>query len=330
MSGSITIAQGAEVCHLPACFGLRHGGELQGGVLAFERQGPVDAPTVIALGGIGAGRHASAHGASPAPGWWQGFVGDGEALDTRRFQVLSIDWLGGAGASTGPCGDEDFPWIDTSDQAAAIAALLDQLGIDRLHAFVGSSYGGLVGLQFAALHPERLRALCCLGAAHRPWPLASGWRSLQRGIVEFGRRHGDGAQALVLARALAMTTYRSGEEFDGRFADFPVVDAAGVHCGVEDYLLARGAEFARRFSPAAFTCLSASIDAHRVDPQLVRVPVTLAAFDGDQIVPPVLVQELAAALPFAERCEILRSRFGHDAFLKERAALAPILREVLA
>lgn len=329
MSGSITLSRGAEVCHLPARWTLRHGGELHGPVLAFERQGPADAPTVLVLGGIGAGRHVSAHAAAPAPGWWQGFVGAGCAVDTDAVQVLAIDWIGGAGASTGPRGGEPFPLIDAADQADAVVQLLDHLGIAALHAVVGASYGGMVGLQLAARHGERLRRLCCLGAAHRPWPLATGWRAVQRGIVEFAQGHGDARRGLALARALAMATYRSGDEFAERFAAPPRLVAGAVHADVDDYLLARGQQFARHFEPAAFVGLSASIDAHAVAPATVLVPTTLVAFDRDQIVPPQLVAELAAALPRLERHVTISSRYGHDGFLKERAALQPVLREAL-
>jgi homoserine O-acetyltransferase len=61
----------------------------------------------------------------------------------------------------------------------------------------------------------------------------------------------------------------------------------------------------------------------------VQVPTTLVAFDRDQIVPPALVAELAAALPRLERHVTIESRFGHDGFLKEPAALRPVLRQVL-
>jgi len=43
-------------------------------------------------------------------------------------------------------------------------------------------------------------------------------QGVQRRTVRFGIRHGDAAAGLELARALAMTTYRSAEEFSARFS----------------------------------------------------------------------------------------------------------------
>jgi homoserine O-acetyltransferase len=329
--GSVTVPAGVELCHLPSPLRLSRGGELHGAVLAFERQGPKDAPTVVVLGGISAGCHVSAHVGVRGPGWWEGFVGDGLAIDTTRLQVLAIDWLGGIGASSGPAGSDGFPFVGTDDQADAILQLLDVLGIRVLHGWVGSSYGGMVGLQFAARHPARLRALAAIGAAHRSHPLASGWRSVQRRIVELGVQQGFAAEAIALARQLAMTTYRSAAEFEQRFPGAPTFGQDGkVRFPVEDYLAARGAEFAQRFPPGAFLCLNASIDAHRVAPSAVVVPTWLCSFDSDQLVPPWLVRELAAGLGQLRRHRELHSIYGHDAFLKERYALQGFLQEVLS
>ena len=35
-------------------------------------------------------------------GWWNGFIGPNKALDTRKFCVLSVNYLGGCYGSTGP------------------------------------------------------------------------------------------------------------------------------------------------------------------------------------------------------------------------------------
>src|SRR5690606_31751478 len=102
MSGAVTIPEGTGLCHLPLELPLARGGTLRGAHLAFEAVGPADAPVVLVQGGISAGRHVAAHPGDPTPGWWEGIAGAGLALDTTRLRVLGIDWLGGAGASTGP------------------------------------------------------------------------------------------------------------------------------------------------------------------------------------------------------------------------------------
>lgn len=326
MSGSVTLAAGAEVCHLPA-FTLESGRCLAGSVLAFERQGSERAPVVVALGGISAGRHVSAHAAVAGPGWWEGCVGPGLGIDTERVQVLSFDWLGGAGGSSGP--DATGSSVTTVDQARALAALLDQLGVERLHALVGASYGGMVGLQFAALFPRRVERLCVLAAAHEPDPMSTAFRCVQRSILALGRETGRERDCVALARALAMATYRGRPEFAARFAPAALPAGAELRPAVQDYLLGRGAEFAELFPAAAFALLSASIDQHRVDPAQVRTPVWLWGFDTDQIVPPEQIAALSQRLPALRQSRVLRSRFGHDGFLKETAQLRPLLREAL-
>src|SRR5687768_6017725 len=102
---------------------LEWGGHLDRYAIGFRLYGDPDLPLVIALGGISAGRHIVACQGDPRRGWWDGFVGDGLAVDTTRYCVLGIDWLGGSGASTGPgrriddAGPEvPFPAIGTRDQ----------------------------------------------------------------------------------------------------------------------------------------------------------------------------------------------------------------------
>ena len=54
---------------------------------------------------------------------------------------------------------------------------------------------------------------------------------------------------------------------------------------VEEYLFARGAEYAQRYRPESFVCLSESIDLHRVDAARIFAPVTAIAVREDQLVP---------------------------------------------
>jgi homoserine O-acetyltransferase len=126
-----------------------------------------------------------------------------------------------------------------------------------------------------------------------------------------------------------MTTYRTRAGFERQF---PAPIGGGAERGpfeVEQYLGARGAEFARRTCPESFLSLSESIDRHRVDPALIRVPVHLVAIGDDQLVTPAEIRELAALLAGPSVLHELHSEYGHDAFLKESELLAPAFRAAL-
>ena len=298
---------------------LRHAGrrDLR---IAYESQGPVAAPVLIVAGGISATRHVSAHALDRQPGWWQAQVGPGRAIDTEQWRVLSIDWLGADGNLDAP--------IDSADQADALAALLDHLGIARVAAFAGCSYGAMVGLQFAARHGDRLGRLLAISGAHRPHPYASAWRALQRNIVRSGVA--DPRTALSLARQLAMLSYRTPEEFGERFAAPVRLEQDIARCDAEQYLAICGERFADQWSTTAFLRLSESIDLPALDPATVRVPTTLVAVSEDRLVPSADIYALAERLGAPYRLHHLRSRYGHDAFLKEPERIGEIITETLA
>lgn len=314
------------VVELPAGLPLHHGGQLPVARVAWHLAGPAGAPVVAVLGGISAERVVAAE----EGGWWDAGIGHGRGVDTLRWQVLGIDYVGGSGASTGPARtDATFPTLSTFDQAAALVAVLDALGIRQLHAIVGASYGGMVALAFAQRYPDRVARLVVMSAGEKAHPLSTAWRSVQREVVRFGLRHGDGIGGLKLARALAMATYRSGREFKARFEGEPGRDAAGVvRFPVESYLHARGDAYTARHIPAAFLCLSESIDLHTVDATKIATPTTLVAVAEDQLVPLADMEELAQRLPQAT-LQIIGSIYGHDAFLKEQAALRELFGNAL-
>ncbi len=319
----------------------------------FEVHGPAYARPTVVLGGISAGRHLAPTAFDPRPGWWSGLVGRHRALDPARRRLVGIDFLGG------PSGAGLLRPVTTHDQARALAAVLDELD-GRPADLVGASYGGMVALAFAELFPERVSRLVVVCAAHRTHPMATALRSLQRAAVQLGARAGLDGEGLALARALAMTTYRSAREFEGRFSSAalpdggrggararppagqgrPAADPPGPpgrrqlargrrvaqRFPVEDYLEARGTAFARDFDPERFLALSESIDLHRTRPDSAPPSTLLVSVDSDTLVPPWLVDRLAAKAGGRAAHATLSSRFGHDAFLKEVAAVASQVR----
>lgn len=304
-------------------------GSAAGDTVAYACYGPEDAPAVFVLGGISAHRFVCGK-PDGTEGWWPGVVGPGVALDPERYRIVSIDWLGGVGDSGGPSPIESgLPVVTTEDQAHAVAAVLDHLEIEKLHGFVGASYGGMVGLALGVLYPERVERLLVLCAAHRSHPMAVGLRVLQRRIVALSAAAGRETEGLALARALAMTTYRTPEEFEQRFVSSPSWNDGLPRFAVEEYLDVQGERFSRRFDANAFGILSQSLDLHRVEPEDITVATTVVSVDSDTLVPPWLVAELARRLPSSSRAIRIASHFGHDAFLKEHRVVSRLVHNVL-
>jgi homoserine O-acetyltransferase len=321
----LTVREG--ILEIPGEVSLYHGGKLAGMSVAWRIVGPASAPVVCALGGISAHRRVCVT-EDVRHSWWGQIAGPERALDASRFRVLSFDYVGGSGESTSPEEGAEFPSISSYDQAEALVGLLNHLGIKSLRAIAGGSYGGMVALAFGERYPERVSQLLVIGASDRAHPMSTAWRRVQRRIVRFAAECGKANEGLQLARALAMSTYRSSEEFAARFAGLPAQSEDGFVFPVEDYLFSRGAEYATRYRPESFLCLSESIDLHRVDASRIFVPTAAVAIREDQLVPLSDVRGMVARLPTARLHEI-SSIYGHDAFLKESEQLRPIFNAAI-
>jgi homoserine O-acetyltransferase len=314
-----------ETLALPAPWGLHYGDELPDAHIAFRLIGPAQAPLVAVLGGISAHRIVSGE-----EGWWPELVGPGHGIDTTQYRVLGIDYLGGRGGSSAPQTGKKFPPLSSYDQARALRHIVEHLGAGALHAIVGASYGGMVALCFAEAYPQHVGRIVVLSAADKSQVLSTAWRSVQRQIVREAIARGDGPSGLKLARALAMATYRSSVEFELRFGAEPVREAHGFRFPIEDYLFARGDDYVQKYRAETFLALSESIDLHRMDATRVRTPATLIAVREDQLVPFHDMQGLAARLNGPRQLIEINSIFGHDAFLKEGAALTPIVKRAIS
>jgi homoserine O-acetyltransferase len=343
------------VLELPRPFRLDSGAILANARLAWQCVGPADAPLIIALGGISAHRRTCA---ADGRGWWEEQCGAGRTFDTQRYRVLGIDWLGGCDESTGPrsyqtnpsrearhslplpraAGEgtgrgQEFPVVSTADQARAVLVLLNRLGVRRVHLLAGASYGGNVAQQLAALLGDRLRRLVLLSAAHRPAQFGLALRHIQRSILALG---GESPQALALARELAVLCYRTTEGVEQRFGDDGgpsrpslASGALGLLPGVTGWLQHHGEKFSTRFDSAAYRCLGHSLDGHYIDPATIRVPTTVFAVREDLTVPLSLLHDYVARA--GGPCELVEisSAHGHDAFLKEAAAVSHLLSSAL-
>jgi len=305
---------------IPDDFALASGQRLTCPVQA-RLVGPADGPLVVVAGGISADRQAA--DTPDNPGWWGWAIGDGAPIDISRVRLLAIDWSPEAGGDV-------IATITSHDQARLLALVLDQIGADRINAFVGASYGGCVGLAFAELYPERISRLVVISAAHRAHPAATAWRGVQRRLLWLGLDTDREAEAIALARELAMTTYRSAEEFETRFGDCAPPSLAGDPYSVCDYLIARGQAYQAQTTARRWISLSDSLDRHSVRPEAITALTTVVGFSSDRLVPLSDSRDLATRLPHLIQFVEAPSLYGHDAFLKERAIIAGVLTTTLS
>ena len=318
---SFALRGGCDVTvDIPADFRLESGERLGQRRITGRLHGAAHAPVVVVAGGISADRfvHKTANGGR---GWWSNAVGVRGPIDLNRFRVLGFDYAPEANGRAPVT-------ITTRDQARLLALLLDEAGIGTVAAFVGASYGGMVGLAFAEAIPARIESLVVISAAHRAHPIGTAWRGVQRRILKLAAEAGRAEDGVALARELAMTTYRTCEEFAERFPIQAPTTAGGAY-PVCDYLTAQGRAYRWRMTAERWISLSDSIDRHQVTPETIRTPVTLVGFTTDRLAPIDDLRELADRLPNLWRFVEAPSLYGHDAFLKEEALIGRILRQAL-
>ncbi|MDT9597357.1 alpha/beta fold hydrolase [Sphingosinicella rhizophila] len=269
--------------------------------------GPAGAPLLVVLGGI-SGTAAVAYRPDGTPGWWHCIFRDGGPVDAGRYRIMGIDFAADESGGFAP---------DTYEQSAIIADALAALGEEEAFAIIGASYGGMVALAYAERFKPRSTRLAIISAGACPHPMATAARSLQRQVVALGMRQGVGGEALAIARGMGMLTYRTarefGERFEGGIESCEPVSASAPR----RYLDARGRAFAEVTAPGRFLSLSASIDRHRVDPRAIRAPALVIGVEEDQVVPPAQMEALAGTLGGETQLHIIKSLYGHDAFLKE-------------
>ncbi|MER6789370.1 homoserine O-acetyltransferase [Streptomyces sp. NPDC000658] len=342
---------------------LEQSSELPGVRLAFETWGRLAADAsnaVLVLHALTGDSHVvgPAGPGHPTPGWWDGLVGPGRALDTDRWFVVAPNVLGGCQGSTGPSSltpdglrwGGDFPFLTQRDQVAVEADLADALGIDWWALVVGGSMGGMRALEWAVSYPERTRALLLLASTAAASAEQIAWANIQLHAIRAdphwrgGHYHdtGQGPHAgLGLARRLAHVTYRSEPELAVRFGRTPQGTEnpwSGGRYQVESYLDHHAAKLVRRFDAGSYVVLSEAMNSHdigrgrggvRAALRRVTARTLVAGVDSDRLYPPSQQAELASGIPTADDLRLIESPYGHDGFLIEVEQVAALVGELV-
>ncbi|MDQ2587009.1 homoserine O-acetyltransferase MetX [Saccharothrix yanglingensis] len=274
----------------------------------------------------------------PTPGWWDGLVGPGRALDPAEWFVVAPNVLGGCQGTTGPWSTAPdgepwgprFPRVSVRDQVAAEVLLADHLGVASWAAVLGGSMGGMRALEWAVTAPERVRNLLVLAA-----PASSSADNIALASAQLHALRLDPVGGLGVARRIAHLSYRSEAELSARFGR--EVQADGRYA-VESYLDHHAAKLVRRFDPESYVVLTEAMNGHDVGRDrggvreaLSRVTARtiVAGIDSDRLYPLARQAEIADAVPGAGDVRVVTSPYGHDAFLIEVDQIAKLLTELL-
>lgn len=344
---------------------LEAGGRLEGIDVAYETWGelaPDRSNAVLVVHALTGDSHAAGPvgPGHPQPGWWDPLIGPGRALDTARYFVVCANVLGGCQGTTGPAslaGDgrpygSRFPTITIRDQVVAEAALADRLRIDRWHAVVGGSMGGMRVLEWAVGFPDRVQRAVVVSVGAKATAEQVAWCAMQIRAIRADPtwRDGDYYDApdggpdvgLSIARGIGQISYRSELEFDQRFGRDHQGDEdplAGGRYAVESYLEYHGAKLVRRFDANSYLVLSEAMNHHDVGRGRGGVPaalrrvtaeVTLAGISSDRLYPLRLQHELAELIPTAGDVEVIESIHGHDGFLIEADGVGKVIGRALS
>ena len=344
-------------------FKMRHG-HLESPTIAYETWGELNFQKdngILLFTGLSPSAHAASSEVDPSSGWWEQMVGESKPIDTTKYFVICINSLGSCFGSTGPTsinpetGDQyrlNFPVLTIEDIARSGHEVVKALGLDRLHAVVGASMGGMTSIAYAILFPEYADSLVSISGSARAAPFAISLRSLQREIIQSDPIWNDGnydvkeepVLGMRLARKLGMLTYRSAAELEQRFGrelipeERQTGESFGLDFEVESYLEAHATKFIGTFDANCYLYLSRAMDLFdvadhggSVEHGLARVGASRALVIGvetDLLFPISHQKCIADGLENGERdvtFHSLESIQGHDAFLVDMDRFRPIL-----
>jgi homoserine O-acetyltransferase/O-succinyltransferase len=299
-------------------------------------------------------------------GWWDGFIGPRKALDTRKYCVLCVNYIGGCYGSTGPASINPatgapwgpaFPVLRMCDIVESQIRLLDHLGVHKLHAVIGASIGGYLGLLTATRYPNRVNIVIPIGTGVET--------TIYQRILNFEQvtaiehdpnfRGGDyyhglpPARGLALARQIAHKTFVSLDTLRERargevVSTRPPYGWYEMNHPVESYMLHQGDEFVRRFDANTYLRIldawqwfdlvqeAGAADYHDLFQRCRDQEFLVFSIDSDVSFHP---QEQAKLVHLLKSAHVpvmwitVHSEKGHDSFLLEPRLFTPHIHQVL-
>jgi homoserine O-acetyltransferase len=292
-------------------------------------------------------------------------IGDGKAIDTRKYFVISTNVIGSCFGSTGPMRENypseapyrlKFPVVTIKDMIRAQMHLLSDLGIYHLRAIVGGSMGGMQALQFAIDYPNLADDIISLAATYatRPWTIAFNKVAVEairrdprfeNGNYARGAFKEEGLDGLAIGRIAGHISYLSPDSMEDKFGrNYVSNDGLFELFGryeVERYMEYNTTNFSKNFDPLSYLYIVKAINTFNLtrgydtlyDAILrIKARMHLISFRSDYLFFPKEMEHIYRMLQRnGQPCSYteVESNYGHDAFLVELDKFDGLIREVL-
>ena len=229
------------------------------------------------------------------PGWWDAMIGPNKAIDTNEFYVVCLNNIGSCYGSTGPTTinpetgkiyGADFPLITIKDWVKTQVMLSDRLGIDKWHAIIGGSMGGMQALQWSVDYPDRLARAVIIASTPKLSAQNIAFNEVARQSILSDPDFHDGwylehgtypRRGLILARMVGHITYITEDAMKAKFGrdlkSGKFMYGYDVEFQVESYLRYQGERFSQNFDANTYLLMTKALD--YFDPTRDYVPDAL-------------------------------------------------------
>jgi homoserine O-acetyltransferase len=327
-------------------FGLHSGVVMPSVTIAYRTLGvlaPDRGNVVLVTHGNTSGPQMIDLGGSTGEGSWNELVGPGKPVDTDRYFVICPNMLGSSYGSTNAASRDPltgkpygprFPDITVSDIVATQRVLLQHLGIERLVAIVGPSYGGFQAFQWAVDYPGMMRGIAAVVTAPRlPRERAEG--NVERLLTTLSSDpnwnggdyydRGGVLESMIAIRSATLKTYG----IETRLRD-TISDPAQIEAAIRD----EATRWARGFDANSLLILAKALRGFDVTAQLgnIRCKVLYVLSRTDRLFPPELAPGVMQGLKDAgvdADYFLLDSEYGHSASGREAHKWGPRLRQFM-
>jgi len=358
-----------EVAHFTSPLYLESGRILEPYDIIYETYGELNADksnVVLVCHALSGSHHAAGfYEGDKKPGWWDSLIGDGKAIDTKKYFVICTNTIGSCFGSTGPMSEQypstepyrlKFPVITIKDMVKAQKNLLSTLGIHKLHAIVGGSMGGMQALQFAVDYPHFAKNIISLASTYatRPWAIAFNKVAIEaiRRDPRFNNGNYDkdefkerGCDGLAIGRIAGHISYLSPDSMEKKFGK-AYVSTDGLfelfgRYEVERYMEYNTTNFSKMFDPLSYLYIVKAINTFNLSRgyeslyeaiNRIEAKVHLISFKADMLFFPQEMEHLAKMLKRVNKKYTytqIDSNYGHDAFLVELDKFDFLIKDML-